>query len=213
MSQTSSASIVLTGFGPFPGIAENVTARLVPAIADRARRRWPAVTIVDAILPTEWAVAPERIRALYAAHRPVLMLHFGVASDAAGFRIETEAANACRAAPDAAGLLPLATQLRADCAATLPATIPVARIHAHLTAAGYPTSLSDDAGGYLCNAVLYHALDVHQSSAAEKDVVTRAACRVGFIHVPPTLEGPPLDFEMAVSGALEILTLCMAERA
>ncbi len=190
-------TILLTGFGPFPGVAENASAALVKALARTARRAMPEYRFVTAVLPTEWARAPRLIAALDARHAPVLALHFGVAAGCRGFRLETEARNFCRFAPDAAGAGPLSDCLVVDGVATLKATIPIAAIAARLAAQGFPVSLSDDAGGYLCNAALYHSLERARRAGG--------GCRVGFVHIPADLASAFPDGQRAVAGALEII--------
>ena len=64
-----------------------------------------------------------------------------------------------------------------------------------------PVSLSNDAGGYLCNAVLYHALHAIGSAGHP--------CRAGFIHLPVDLSQPPLTFDDAIAGALEIIRVSL----
>lgn len=195
--------ILLTGFGPFPGIAENATARLVPALAQAARRTFPNCNVVDDILNTSWDSAPEHVRQLMARHRPALALHFGVASCATGFLIERHAHNLCRHAPDADGCLPQFDRLDENGPDLHPVSIDVAKIEARLKARGFPVSLSDDAGGYLCNAVLYHSLTATQA--------LQLPCRAGFIHIPSDLDGPPLPFPVALDGGLEIIRTALAD--
>lgn len=55
-----------------------------------------------------------------------------------------------------------------------------------MIAAGYPAQLSDDAGTYLCNNVLYNLM-YYVENLAERDI------DAGFIHVPPV---PTASFEL-----------------
>lgn len=196
--------MLLTGFGPFPGIADNATARLVPALARAAEAALPAYTFHSGILQTAWSTAPERAVNLIATHRPALALHFGVAREANGFRIETRAANACSHTSDAEGCLPHSAHLCQTGPRHRHASIDTAAVCRHLAARGFPVSLSDDAGTYLCNAVLYHSLAAAGAPHAPP-------CRTGFIHIPADLSGPPLTFSMALEGALEIIRVCLDE--
>ena len=66
----------------------------------------------------------------------------------------------------------------------------------HLEAHGFEARLSDDAGGYLCNAVFYHSLLEAR--------VRGDRCRVGFIHIPVEA-GEPEAVDHTVAGALEVL--------
>jgi pyroglutamyl-peptidase len=195
-------SVVLTGFGPFPGVPDNATARLVPELARRSAAAFPAHTFHHDVLETAWSAAPERAAHLIAAHRPVLALHFGVARDAGGFRIERTAQNLCRVAADVTGCLPSNRLLDCSGPEARVARLDTAALAARLCARGYPVLISDDAGGYLCNAVLYRSL-------AAADALGPAVCSSGFIHIPADLSGPPLTFLDAVEGSLEIIRACL----
>lgn len=193
-------TVVLTGFGPFPGVRRNASASLVKRLAFKARIALPHYRFAAAVLPTEWTRAPGLLSELYERHEPTLALHFGVASNMRGFRIETEARNFCRMSPDAAGILPVLDCVCQDGAASLAATITVNSIVHHLEVQGFEAKLSDDAGGYLCNAVLYHSL----VEARERG----NRCKVGFIHVPADAKMRDI-FDYAVPGALEILKFAL----
>lgn len=200
-------TILLTGFGPFPGVPENVTAQLVPALARRARATFADTAVHTEIFDTAWTSAPQRAAALIAEHRPALALHFGVAREARGFRIERIAQNVCRDAPDATGCLPLSATLDHAGPDVRSAALDAEAIAVHLEARGFPVSLSDDAGAYLCNAVLYHSL----AAAEALSDAPGEACRSGFVHIPSDLSRPPLTFPEALEGALEIVRACLTQ--
>lgn len=193
-------SVLLTGFGPFPGVPVNASADLVRRIVRHARRRHPAICFAVAVLPTQWTRAQERVEALHQRHRPALALHFGVASGTDVIRLEAEARNFCRSSVDAAGALPPASVLREGGPARRHATIDIAAIADALREGGLPVSISHDAGGYLCNAVLYHSL----ASAEDRD-----ACQVGFIHIPGDLSNPPLGANDLTAAAIKIIEVAL----
>lgn len=200
-------TVLITGFGPFPAMPVNASATLARRLASAARRRFPSVRVVSSVLPTEWTAAPVRLAALYASHAPAIALHFGVSSLACGLEIERLAVNRCASKPDARGALPAGEHVRPGGAATLAASLPVADILARLAAMGLPASHSDDAGGYLCNALLYHSA----CHAGER------ASMAGFVHIPahlPMVATAPgeLTFADAIAGGLAILEVCLALR-
>jgi len=207
--------VLITGFGPFPGVPVNATMRLVPELAERAARMLPGVRIATAILATEWVTAPRRLDHLLSEVEPDLAIHFGVSSRARGFEIETRASNRCAASPDAAGVLPPVLAVREGGPPHLGAGLPVRYLVGRLRRRGIPAFVSRDAGEYLCNATLYHAL------ARAREVSGR---RVGFIHVPTMLVRPgrenrgragphALTWAQAVEGGLEILAACLGHHA
>ena len=131
------------------------------------------------------------------------MLHFGVAKVAQGFRIETQGTNTCRMTADAAGAMPPSLELLTNGAPAHAVTIPTRDIVERLSALGIPASRSEDAGRYLCNAILYHSLLL--ASRAMRP------CKAGFIHIPADLSGPALDEAAALKGGLEIIRVCLEE--
>jgi len=193
-------SILVTGFGPFPSVPVNATVRLVAEIGTAAPARFPNHRLVTEVLPTEWRAAPRRLTALLAEHAPSAAVHFGVSQSVTGFAIERLGHNACRLALDAAGAPPAADVLHVDGPAHRETRLPVAEIVRRLTALRLPVSVSEDAGRYLCNAVLYHSL-----AQAEAGKVAVA----GFVHIPAAIgdhPGAPLNWSDAVLGALEIIS-------
>jgi hypothetical protein len=135
-----------------------------------------------------------------------------VSSRARGFEIEQRAHNACRSMPDAAGVMPRGPTVRRGGADVLRTTLPVPHLVLALKRSGIPAYASRDAGAYLCNAVLYHSLQIIADAGRD--------CRVGFVHVPASLARPggpnrgrvgacPLTWPQAVEGGLEIIAGCL----
>lgn len=193
--------VLLTGFGPFPGMPDNVSARLVQYVSRQARHVHQTHRFHAAVLPTEWHAAPQRLAALIGKLRPAVSLHFGVAKDADGFRIETRGLNSCRMTEDSAGCLPPAPVLIDSGPKSYDVALPVNGIVDRLTALKLPVTTSEDAGGYLCNSIFYHALHAR----TEPDTLSRA----GFIHIPSSLSAPHLTFDAAVTGCLEIIRVVL----
>lgn len=199
-STVSRARVLITGFGPFPGVPTNVSCSLVRRLVFKARAALPDFRFVAAVLPTEWMRAPQRVTQLYKLHEPVLALHFGVASRMRGFRIETEARNFRRMSPDAAGALPLTSRVCEEDIQCRAAALDAPSIAAHLDRKGYYASLSNNAGDYLCNAVLYQSL---------LEVERRGSrCMAGFVHIPADLL-PQDMLNLAVPGAVEIVKIAL----
>lgn len=191
-------TVIVTGFGPFPGVPDNLSADLVRRLAPLARKRFPKTLIVTAVLPVSWRRAPHFLARLVARHRPILTLHFGVSAKATGFVVESTGCNRTAPRTDGEGALAghslLASHGRPSHAATIPARLIVRR----LGRMGLPCSQSHDAGDYLCNAVLYHALSLADRNAAYGHAS-------GFIHIPHNLQGGALDWPRLLAGSLEIL--------
>ncbi|HVY42459.1 MAG TPA: pyroglutamyl-peptidase I [Hyphomicrobiaceae bacterium] len=204
--------ILLTGFGPFPRVPVNATSILVPRIAEAARASFPGICAVAEILPTEWVAGLARLEQLYAQHRPHLALHFGVSHRATGFAVEARGRNRCAPSPDGAGALPASACISADAPEFLPANLPAALIVERLRRRGLPAQLSRDAGSYLCNALLYRAVELSRRGVSP--------VRNGFIHLPETLVDPrrpdrqptfacPLSWQQVIDGSLDIIATCL----
>jgi pyroglutamyl-peptidase len=97
-----SITILVTGFGPFPGAPFNPTGPLVERLARLRRPALGNVTIVPHIFPTSYTVVDRELPRLLARHKPDALLMFGLATRAKTIRIETRARNAL-ALRDASG--------------------------------------------------------------------------------------------------------------
>jgi pyroglutamyl-peptidase len=208
------ATILLTGFGPFPGVPDNASAVLVPKLAHLIARRFRSHRVVARILPTEWEASSHRLASHYQREQPCLGLHFGVSDRATGFVIETLARNVRDPMPDATGALPTAPCIAKNGPDGIETRLPAGEIVARLSGLGFPARLSNDAGTYLCNATLYQALMLAMSG--------HTSAAVGFVHIPVSLErrganGPApdrgLDWEGALLGGLEIVRVCLGRPA
>lgn len=195
--------LLLTGFGPFPGVADNASAALVGQLAEAAGEL-AGVHMASQILDVDWEAAPRQAAALIASESPDIILHFGVSRSATGILIETTAHNRCGDLPDTRGSAPPSSRIAEKAADSLASTLPVQEIVWRLRAKNLPAQPSDDAGAYLCNAVLYTTLHACLDSKVQ----------AGFIHLPVDLSGQDgaLSMAEAVDGALVILTTCIDGR-
>jgi pyroglutamyl-peptidase len=171
------ATILLTGFGPFPGAPLNPTG---PLVTELARRRTPGlrhIRRVAHVFPTSYAAVDRELPALLALERPDALVMFGLAPRRRQIRIEMRARNAFTCVvPDASGHLPAASMIAPGARAALSLRAPAQRLVAAVRAAGMSAALSGDAGSYLCNYLCWHV-----GEAAERDGIPRL---VAFVHVP-----------------------------
>jgi pyroglutamyl-peptidase len=204
MSQASDQSVrvLVTGFGPFPGIPHNASASLTLALEN-----WPAapgLEVATAIIPVVWDSARAATRQAVARFRPHAVLHFGVSRQASGFEIETRALNMSGPKEDHAGVVRPDKPLVHAGKPFLMSTLPPHDLVGALTKDGLPAALSEDAGRYLCNALFYWSLYDSETDGR----------LVSFVHMPalgavPGVE-PRLTMEEAVAGA-RILVRASAE--
>ena len=172
-------TVLVTGFGRFPGAPFNPSGPLARAVAKRQRPAFADVRRVLHIFETSYAAVDRDLPKLIAQHRPDIVLMFGLAGRTPFVRIETRARNARSILfPDVTGFRP---EGRAIVAGSPP--LRGRAPFAHLLGAGRaktPTRLSRDAGRYLCNYVYWRALESSRSGTPLAQ----------FIHVPPVARGP-----------------------
>jgi pyroglutamyl-peptidase len=198
------ARVLVTGFEPFPGAPVNPTEWLV----EELRREPPVLDGIAAfraeVLPVDYAKVGPRLSEIGREFRPDIAIHFGLAAECSGFRLERVARNSFAGArADNAGALPEARAI-CDGPETLPSGLPLDAIHDALAAAGLPVEWSDDAGAYLCNMVF----TLSRAHACEGFTPAMS----GFVHVPPTGEGKPLGNAQLLAGARLIIEETLRSR-
>jgi pyroglutamyl-peptidase len=167
-------TVLITGFGPFPGAPFNPTAALAEALA---RRRTPALNAtrrIAHIFPTSYAAVERELPGLIARRRPDVVLMFGLAQRTPHLRIEARAANRRSTLfADVDGAHP-SFAIRAGGPAALRSRAPQTPLLIAARAARVPAALSIDAGKYLCNFAYWRALELTRDHGAW----------VQFVHVP-----------------------------
>lgn len=172
-------TILVTGFGPFPGAPFNPTG---PLVARLARVKLPRTKIVTHIFETSYTAVDRDLPKLLKRHKPDAILMFGLASRARIVRVETRAQNALAVLPDASGKIPKRKAIAKGKPAAAPMALPSQLLLRAVRKAGIRARLSTDAGRYLCNYLCWHATE----AATAKNGPALAA----FIHVPLVPEKP-----------------------
>lgn len=153
-------TILVTGFGPFPGAPFNPTGALVQHLTGIRRPAFATVRCVGHVFPTSYAILDEDFPALLRQHRPDVVLMFGLASRTRHLRVETVARNILSASrPDVTGTRPIRARLAAGKTTTLRTGAPCAELLQAARSARVRAVLSRDAGRYLCNALYWRALE------------------------------------------------------
>ena len=169
-------TILLTGFGPFPGAPDNPTE---PLVAELVRRRYPGFGHVRRrahVFHVSYEAVDRELPALIAREQPDALIMFGLATRSRHLRIETLARNTLNCGlPDAGGCVPGSATITFDAPAELPLPAPAHRLLLAARATGVPTERSRHAGGYLCNYLCWRAAEAARSGTP------RLAT---FIHVP-----------------------------
>ena len=174
-------TVLITGFGPFPGAPFNPTAALAERLAARRRPGFGDVRRVAHVFQTSYAAVERELPALIKRVRPDVVLLFGVATRTKYLRIETRARNARSPLfPDVAGERPGAATIDLGKAGTRAGRAPQRVMLAAVRAQRLPVRLSHSAGRYLCNFAYWRALTLADGGDAPL---------VSFIHVPTVRRG------------------------
>ena len=203
-------TVLITGFGRFPGAPFNPSAPLAGAVAKRRRPAFADVQRVVHIFETSYAAVDRDLPKLIADHKPDIVLMFGLAGRTPFVRIETRARNARSVLfPDVTGYQPDAREI-APGKPPLRGNAPFIRLLAASRASRTPTRLSRDAGRYLCNYVYWRALEASRSGTPLAQ----------FIHIPwvPIVRRRPgrrprmTHATLARAGEAILLALIAAQR-
>ncbi len=166
-------TLLVTGFGPFPGWERNPTPAMVKAVQ---RLRLPGVRIVGHVFNTVYAEVARDLPALIATHRPGAILMFGLAGKAGHVRIEMHAHNVTtRRTKDASGAFHTSPEIAKDAPWRVSTAFRCGPLAARLRRSGLNARPSPSAGEYLCNFAYWLALE-----AVARGQVKRAL----FVHVP-----------------------------
>src|SRR4051812_16548740 len=157
-------TVLITGFGRFPGAPFNPSGPLARAVAKRRRPAFAELRRVLHIFETSYAAVDRDLPRLLAQHRPDIVLMFGLAGRTPHLRIETRARNARTILfPDVTGFRPSERVIvPGKLAQRGPA--PFRHLLAAVRAARVRSRLSNDAGRYLCNYVYWRTLEAASRS-------------------------------------------------
>jgi len=192
--------ILVTGFAPFGGEEMNPAWEAVKCLPPTVA----GAEIVRLKIPTAFARCGQAIETAIQAHRPDVVLCVGQAGGRACVTVERVAVNLADARiPDNEGAQPVDEPVRADGPAAYFATVPVKAMAENVRMGGIPCQLSNSAGTYVCNCVMYEVL--HMAAVRYPGV------RAGFIHVPYADEqavgkpaGTPSASLAVITKALEL---------
>jgi pyroglutamyl-peptidase len=174
-------TVLLTGFGPFPGAPFNPTGALVQQLARLRHPGLANVQLVPHVFPTSYRAVDRDLPRLLVDVEPDALLMFGVSGRASCLRIETRARNALSAFRDVEGQRSLITCILPGGADALRFSIPAIRMAVAVRNAGVPAVISRDAGRYLCNYLSWRAIDATALPGGPKFAA--------FIHVPKIRQG------------------------
>ncbi len=183
--------LLITGFAPFGGDEVNPALQAVQALPETVGE-WQ---LLKREMPVTFRGAPEALYAAMDEGEPDAVLMIGVAASRGMVTPERQGVNEMTARiPDNDGYQPENEPIVPGGPEILYSTLPVEDMTEAILAAGVPARLSDSAGRFVCNTLLYSALYRLEQS---DDPVPAA-----FIHVPAT---PEMGLDMPTLPLEEII--------
>jgi pyroglutamyl-peptidase len=174
--------ILVTGFGPFPGVEVNPTQILAERLT---QEQFQGLSVVSRVLDVSFERAAKQLLETLCNGWPRFIVHFGVATGSDRIQVESQGVN-CKSSdiPDVDD-----QQFESDAVnasyplnSILRTSILTENLTRSLNEHGYPALYSEDAGRYVCNATYFNSL----AYVAESKSTTMSV----FIHVPAVCSDP-----------------------
>lgn len=181
--------LLITGFEPFGGQGVNPSWEAVRRLPDQVGE----YVLCKLNIPTVYGKAAQMVLAQAEALGADAVISVGQAGGRDAVTPERIAVNIRDARiPDNAGVLCGGEKVAQDGPAAYFSTLPVEKMSRAIRDAHIPSAVSNTAGTYVCNDVLYTLLNAYHGTAV----------RVGFIHVPylPEQGDPSLPLEDTVNA-------------
>lgn len=187
--------ILVSAFEPFDGLDSNPSALILERLKSVDR-----VKIAKVLLPVEFKTGFLVLKKQIQLIKPHFVISLGVARNLKSIALEKLAVNLMDAKiPDNKGFSPHQPCIE-NGEESLQATINIQRIYLQLVSAHHPIEVSDSAGTYVCNDVMYRTLHFTKGTPI----------KTGFIHVPMNQEldsSSPLMLNDLVHTIQTILSL------
>ena len=196
------AGVLITGFEPFGGEAVNPSWEVVKQL-DGVMISGQQVVVKQ--LPCVFGEALTVLNQALDAHQPQLTIAVGQAGGRVDITVERVAINVDDARiPDNKGQQPIDEPIVAGGPAAWFSSLPIKAIVSALRQQGIPASVSQTAGTFVCNHVMYGLLHKLQGKAGLKG---------GFMHIPYLPEQAathPGEASMAVATVRAALETAIA---
>lgn len=169
--------ILVTAFEPFAGRGRNPSLDVLSGLHSGPGGR----RLYKAKLPVSGQAVGPRITGLIRRVKPDIIISLGLAAGEAAVRVERFALNIQDyGIKDNAGRRPEGKKIKEDGPAAYFVTSDPVKLAAAIRRAGVPAYVSNHAGAYVCNTLMYEAL--HAAAASGLKI------KFAFIHLPLTTE-------------------------
>ena len=165
--------VLITGFDPFGGEKINPAWEAVNALPNEV----DGVEVIKVQIPTVFKKSAQKLFEAIESVKPDAVICVGQAGGRFDFNVERVAINADDARiPDNEGKQPIDVKIFEDGENAYFATLPIKAMVEEAKKAGVPASVSNTAGTFVCNHIMYSLLYYINKN--------KLNIRGGFIHVP-----------------------------
>ncbi|MBA5728915.1 pyroglutamyl-peptidase I [Aerococcaceae bacterium INB8] len=165
--------ILVTGFDPFGGEAINPAIEAVKLLPDTIK----GAEIEKLEIPTVFHKSAEVVREKMNEFKPDVVLNIGQAGGRMGLTPERVAINQDDARiPDNEGNQPIDLAIQEDGQPAYFSKLPIKAMVEAMKNAGIPASVSNTAGTFVCNHIMYQTLYLVDKEFQE--------VKAGFMHIP-----------------------------
>lgn len=165
--------ILVTGFDPFGGESMNPAIEAVRLLPDMIK----GAHIEKLEIPTVFNKSAEVVRQKMQEYQPDVVLNIGQAGGRMGLTPERVAINQDDARiPDNEGNQPIDVAIQEDGAPAYFSKLPIKAMVEAIKEAGIPASVSNTAGTFVCNHIMYQTLYLVDKEFPE--------VQAGFMHIP-----------------------------
>ena len=194
--------ILVTGFDPFADEPINPSWEAVRRLRDKVED----AEIIKLEVPTVFGRAADVVRDAIVEHDPDVVVSVGQAGGRFAVSPERVAINVDDGRiPDNEGYQPIDTPIRADGPPAYFSSLPVKAMVTAIRRAGVPATVSNTAGTYVCNHIMYQILYMIDREFPGK--------RGGFVHVPyiaQQVADKPTQPSLSLDDLATALTAAMA---
>lgn len=165
--------LLLTGFEPFLDNPINPTASIAKDLDGEEMNDYQ---VIGKVLSVNFQKSGHELIELIKKYDPDVVISLGLAAGRNCITPERIAINCNDGPVDNNGYQPNGEEIFPDGQDGYMSTLPVLEMVSKLQQAHLPAKVSNTAGTYLCNNVMYHALHYFKQTAHDR--------RAGFIHIP-----------------------------
>lgn len=169
--------LLLTGFEPFLDFTVNPTMKIVEELDGDLIGDYE---IIGKIMPVDFSASGEMLLDFIAEENPDAVISLGLAAGRYKITPERIAINVKDGAADNEGNKPIDEPICEEGEPAYLSALPIRKMVDSLLANGLPAEISNTAGAYLCNNVMYEGLHYAKT--------TKPEMKTGFIHIPASHE-------------------------